>query len=101
MARRDILIPTFILLAGSILILFVPLVPHGQTYAMRLATQCALLGTLSISWNLVGGLTGYPSFATAAFFGLGAYVGGILQQIGLPWVVGLFAAALAAALLAG
>jgi branched-chain amino acid transport system permease protein len=101
MTRREILLPAIVLLIGSLLILLVALIPHGQTYAMRVATQCALLATLSISWNLVGGLTGYPSFATAAFFGLGAYVGSVLQQIGLPWALGLFAAAMAAAMLAG
>src|SRR5436190_8923540 len=97
---RDVLMPGRVLFVGGILILLVPLIPHGETYAMRLATQCALLAILAISWNLVGGLTGYPSFATAAFFGLGAYVGGVLQQMGLPWAIALLAAACAAALLA-
>ena len=30
---------------------------------------------LTLSWNFIGGFAGYPSFSTAAFFGLGCYVG--------------------------
>src|SRR5262249_31027245 len=54
------------------------------------------------------GFAGYPSFAAAAFFGLGAYAGGVLQARGVPmpaaWllagaVVALFAAALGRAIL--
>lgn len=73
----------------------------GQPYAMRLATGFALLLALATSWNLVGGFTGYPSFATAAFFGLGTYASGVVQASLLwPWWAGLAAGACAAALLA-
>jgi len=34
--------------------------------------------------NIVGGYMGYPSFGTAAFFGLGAYLGAIAQGYGAP-----------------
>ena len=37
------------------------------------ATTLAMYAVLCLAWNFVGGLAGYPSFATAAFFGLGAY----------------------------
>jgi len=37
-----------------------------------------------LSWNVVGGFAGYPSFATAAFFGLGAYIAGVLLARGMP-----------------
>ncbi len=36
------------------------------------------------SWNVVGGFAGYPSFATAAFFGFGAYMTGVLLNKGMP-----------------
>jgi branched-chain amino acid transport system permease protein len=38
---------------------------------------------LALSRNYIGGLTGYPSFATAAFIGLGSYAGAILQNAGI------------------
>jgi branched-chain amino acid transport system permease protein len=39
---------------------------------------------LALSWNIVGGFAGYPSFATAAFFGFGAYATAILLDQGVP-----------------
>ena len=32
-----------------------------------------MYAVMAQSWNFIGGLAGYPSFATAAFFGFGAY----------------------------
>ncbi len=44
---------------------------------------------LAMSWNFIGGLTGYPSFAPAAFFGLGAYTTAILMNYGVPFLVAM------------
>jgi len=72
-------------------------------YIVRLAIIIAMSSALTLSWNFIGGFTGYPSFATAAFFGLGSYVGALSQIAGAPmvfaWImatlfVGIFAAAL-------
>lgn len=100
MPRRSLLVPLAILAVGLAAILVVPLLPAGQTYPMRLATQCTLLMALAAAWNLVGGFTGYPSFATAGFFGLGAYAAGIAQQAGWSAPAGIALAVAAAVLLA-
>jgi branched-chain amino acid transport system permease protein len=81
--------------------IFAAFVLFGGNYAMRFATIFAMYATLAMSWNFVGGLAGYPSFATAAFFGLGSYASAILQSSGMPtflaWPLGgLIAAAFAA-----
>jgi len=77
-------------------------------YTIRMAILIAMFSGLTMSWNFIGGFTGYPSFATAAFFGLGCYVGALSQQAGVPmvlaWViatlfVGAFAIALGAIIL--
>jgi branched-chain amino acid transport system permease protein len=73
----------------------------GGNYALRLATIFAMYATLALSWNIIGGLAGYPSFATAAFFGLGTYASAILQSSGMPMLAawslgGTIAAAFAA-----
>lgn len=77
-------------------------------YVVRLAITIAMFTGLTLSWNFIGGFTGYPSFSTAAFFGLGSYVGALAQRAGVPmafaWAiatlfVGLFAAALGGILL--
>jgi branched-chain amino acid transport system permease protein len=72
-------------------------------YIVRLAVMIAMFTTMTLSWNFIGGFTGYPSFSTAAFFGLGCYAGALAQRAGVPMVpawavatvaVGVFAIAL-------
>src|SRR5262249_55162035 len=58
----------------------------GNNYLLRLATITCMYAVLAQSWNFIGGLAGYPSFATAAFFGLGGYGSAILAGRGLPAV---------------
>jgi branched-chain amino acid transport system permease protein len=84
-------------LAAGVLVA-VPLA--GSNYVIRLATVMAMYAVLALSWNFVGGMAGYPSFATAAFFGLGAYASGVLQGRGAPMLLGWAAAALLAGLFA-
>ncbi|WP_202913129.1 branched-chain amino acid ABC transporter permease [Acuticoccus sediminis] len=69
----------------------------GDNYLLRLGTMGAMYAVLALSWNVIGGFAGYPSFATAAFFGLGAYTGGILQGAGLPMPLAWGAACVVAA----
>ena len=77
-------------------------------YGVRLAIIVAMYTALTLSWNFIGGFTGYPSFSTAAFFGLGCYAGALSQRAGVPmllaWIfatlfVGAFAALLGVILL--
>jgi branched-chain amino acid transport system permease protein len=75
------------------LVAALPLV--GGAYALRLGTIACMYAILALSWNVVGGFAGYPSFATAAFFGFGAYATGILLDKGLPLWLCLVVAALA------
>src|SRR3978361_1273542 len=46
--------------------------------------MACMYAILALSWNVVGGFAGYPSFATAAFFGFGAYATAILLNKGVP-----------------
>src|SRR5436309_16102449 len=79
-----------------------------ENYVVRLAIVIAMYSALTLSWNFIGGFAGYPSFSTAAFFGLGCYVGALSQRAGVPMVAawgvamlftGAFAAALGALIL--
>ena len=72
----------------------------GDNYLLRLGTMFAMYAVLAQSWNIIGGYAGYPSFATAAFFGLGAYTGAILQGFGWPMPLAWVAAGLLAAVFA-
>ena len=53
-----------------------------------------MFSAMALSWNFIGGFTGYPSFATAAFFGIGCYVGALAQRAGMPtfiaWTLATF-----------
>jgi len=59
-------------LAFGIAVLVTPLAASG--YPLREATTILMYMALALSWNLIGGLCGYPSFGNVAFFGIGAYV---------------------------
>jgi len=63
----------------------------GNNYVLRLATITLMYAVLTMAWNVVGGFAGYPLFGIAAFFGLGAYSGAIVQSSGFPvalaWIV--------------
>lgn len=49
-----------------------------SSLALLVGSQVFVLVTLASNWNLIGGLTGYVDFGHAVFFGIGAYVMGIL-----------------------
>ncbi len=64
----------------------------GSSYALRVGTFACMYAIMSVSWTVIGGFAGYPSFATAAFFGLGAYSGGVLLAKGAPLMAAVAAA---------
>ncbi len=87
-----------------VLFALVALLPlSGEAYWLRLGTTVLMYGVLAMSWNFIGGMAGYPSFAVAAFFGLGAYAGAVAQtngvSVGLAWAAAGLAALGFAALL--
>ena len=47
---------------------------------MTIASELFLFSILALSWDVVGGQTGYPSFGNMAFFGVGAYTTAILVK---------------------
>ncbi len=77
------------------------LLSQTDAYIIRLATTFGMYAALALAWNIIGGIAGYPSFATAAFFGLGAYVTAVAQNLGAPLLVGVGLAGAGAALFAG
>jgi branched-chain amino acid transport system permease protein len=61
-----------------VLFLAVPLV--GNPYHLQIAFLMLVWGGLALSWNILGGYTGYVSFGHGAFFALGAFTIGLGQQ---------------------
>lgn len=92
-----------LLLFGAFSLVLALMPVSGNNYFVQQATFIAMYCVLALSWNVIGGYAGYPSFATAAFMGLGSYAGALLQNAGWPMVAawlgataitGLFAALL-------
>lgn len=90
--------PLFPIVSLVLLVIVIVVLPFTATnYVLRLTTIAFMYIALASSWNIVGGFIGYPSFATAAFFGIGAYAAGILRTsttMSLPasWLAGALVA---------
>jgi branched-chain amino acid transport system permease protein len=70
----------------------------GSRYETFLATQIAIYALFAVSLNLLLGTTGLVSFGHVAYFGIGAYVCGILMKTyAMPFLLALSAAAFGAA----
>jgi ABC-type branched-subunit amino acid transport system permease subunit len=77
------------------------LVPRQQRYIVHVLIFTALFAALALSYDLVVGHVGSLSLAHPAFFGIGAYTAAILATTGgWPFVAGLGAAVLLAAVVA-
>ncbi|MCY3710321.1 MAG: branched-chain amino acid ABC transporter permease [Caldilineaceae bacterium] len=63
-----------------LLLLLLALYPYTgvSSLALLVGSQIFVLVTLASNWNLIGGMTGYVDFGHAVFFGIGAYMMGIL-----------------------
>ncbi|WP_158059325.1 branched-chain amino acid ABC transporter permease [Halorussus halophilus] len=62
-------------------------------FYMTVVADMLVFAVLALSWDLVGGQTGYPSFGNMAFFGFGAYTTAILlKDVGVAFPMAVFAA---------
>ncbi|RME81361.1 MAG: branched-chain amino acid ABC transporter permease [Caldilineae bacterium] len=61
-----------------ILLALYPQVTELSGIRLLQLTQIFIFITLASNWNLIGGMTGYVDFGHAVFFGVGAFVMGIL-----------------------
>jgi branched-chain amino acid transport system permease protein len=94
-------------LAGRVpwaLVVFVVALPVpwlGSRYDTFLATQILIYSLFALSLNLLLGMTGLTSFGHVAYFGIGAYVCGILMKtLGVPFILAFPAAGLGAGVFA-
>jgi len=88
--------PLAVAIVAGIAAIAVPLV--GSDYAVSFSIQLLIFLVLAYSWNWIGGYTGYTHFGQVGFFGIGAYVGSLLNfHWGVPWYLAAIAAALAGA----
>lgn len=90
-----------VLCTAAAIAILIALSATADNYVLQAGTSLAMYAALAYAWNIIGGYMGYPSFGTAAFFGLGAYLGGIAQYHGLPLGVAWLLAGLGGAVFSG
>lgn len=85
-----------------VLIILGAIAPFGISgYWLRLITFIFMWIGLAGSLNLLTGYTGYLDFGHVAFFGIGAYMTGVLMvKMGMPFFPAMFIAAVFAGILA-
>ena len=59
---------------ASILVILLTLPLYASGYYISLLITILMYVILAVSWTIFSGYTGYISLATAAFFGIGAYM---------------------------
>jgi branched-chain amino acid transport system permease protein len=86
---------------GLVAVLAAGVLLQDNIFWLRVLTFALLLSAVAQSWNLLAGYAGQWSLAQLAFFGVGAYCAGILEQrLGLPLLAGMLIAVAATALFA-
>ncbi len=69
----------------------------GNAFVSHVFITICLFAALSSAWNIVGGFAGQMSLGHAVFYGIGAYTGVILFNVGVsPWLSMFVGAAVAA-----
>ncbi len=82
-----------------IIVLFIAIPYITAPYTIILLSSIFMYISLTLSWTLFSGPTGYTSLATAAFFGLGLYMAGILGD-SVPLIVAVICGGLISFILA-
>jgi len=65
-------------LALLVVVLVLPFALTFNPYYLSIFISALILGSVSLSWNLLAGVCGQVSFGHAAFFGIGAYASALL-----------------------
>ncbi|QIO23483.1 branched-chain amino acid ABC transporter permease [Haloarcula sp. JP-L23] len=90
-----------LLAAGAVVGALPPVLGLQQGYYMTVVSEMFLFAILALSWDIVGGQTGYPSFGNMAFFGIGAYTTAILiKDFAVSFPVAMVVAGLVAVVFA-
>jgi branched-chain amino acid transport system permease protein len=91
--------PVAVAAIAAVIAIVLPFV--GSDYAISFSIQLLIFLVLAYSWNWIGGYAGYTHFGQVGFFGIGAYVGSLLNfHYGLPWYLASLVAAVAGAVVA-
>jgi branched-chain amino acid transport system permease protein len=83
----------WVVISGAVVIAGMGIALEGQPFWLRVFTFAMLMSAVAQSWNLLAGYTGQWSLAQLAFFGIAAYLAGMIEiYTGLPLLMGLLPA---------
>lgn len=91
------------LAAGAVILLVLAVLPLPirDVYTQNLIIITVLYAGLSQAWNILGGYCGQISLGHGLYFGIGAYVSTLLLlKLGIPPLLGMFAAGVVGAVVA-
>ena len=89
-----------IALAALLAAIFITPVALNDQFVYHIFITICIFAGLSTAWNIVGGFAGQLSLGHAIFYGIGAYTGIMLTNMGIsPWI-GMFVGAGVAAIVA-
>lgn len=84
----------------GIYVVILAILPTLNTYLAGIGILIFVYVSLAISWNVITGFTGLVSFGHAAFFGLGAYLPGLmLSYYNISPLIGMLIAGIVSSLL--
>lgn len=86
---------TFKVVALAVLLALLLIIPFtiGDQFIYHIFITICIFAGLSTAWNIVGGFAGQLSLGHSIFYGIGAYAGVILLNMGIsPWL-GMFVGA--------
>lgn len=84
MSKKVFALLTVLLVAA----LLFPLAIHSEPYVVHIFIMAFYVGTASMAWSLLGGMTGQLSLGHATFMGLGAYMTSalVIKADVSPWI---------------
>ncbi len=83
----------WVVLSGAVLIALLGPALQDQPFWLRVFTLAMLFSAVAQSWNLLAGYAGQWSLAQLAFFGIAAYLAGMIEiYTGIPLLMGLLPA---------
>jgi branched-chain amino acid transport system permease protein len=87
------------LILAVVFLIFAPYM--AGAYWTKVLTSIFLFGITAEALNIIAGYTGYPAFGNVGFFGLGAYVVGVLMtKVNCPFVPAMLMGGVICAILA-
>jgi branched-chain amino acid transport system permease protein len=86
LATLALLLAVYVLFRTAFFVVAPLLGVSVPSFQYTASSRILLFVVLALAWDLIGGQSGYSSFGNIAFFGIGAYVVGVLMNGTIGWL---------------